>query len=135
VGVTQSQACAGGIVLDLSGRLLVVERGREPSAGLWSIPGGRCLPGEQPEHACVREVREETGIDVVVLSFAGRVQRPAPGGGIYVIDDYVCAPVGGVLIAGDDARDARWVSLAEFDALPLVPGLRTALTQWHALPR
>jgi ADP-ribose pyrophosphatase YjhB (NUDIX family) len=122
-------------VLDLAGRLLVVQRGQDPSAGLWSIPGGRCLRGELPEHACVREVREETGIDAVVLRHAGRVERGAPGGGVYVIDDYVCAPVGGVLLAGDDAQDARWVTLAEFDTLALVPGLRDALTQWRALPR
>jgi ADP-ribose pyrophosphatase YjhB (NUDIX family) len=133
--MTERQPCAGGIVLDLEGRLLLVQRGREPAAGRWSIPGGRCLAGELPEHACVREVREETGIDTVVLRLAGRVERTAPDGGVYVIDDYVCAPVGGVLLAGDDAQDARWVDLAEFDALPLVPGLRAALDAWHVLPR
>jgi ADP-ribose pyrophosphatase YjhB (NUDIX family) len=133
-GVTLRQLCAGAIVRDDAGRLLVVQRGREPSAGRWSIPGGRCLPGEAAADACVREVREETGIEVVVLRAAGRVKRAAPGA-VYVIDDFVCTPVGGELLAGDDARDARWVTLAEFDALPLVADLRATLAEWGCLPR
>src|SRR5579859_374033 len=56
------EPCAGGIVHDGDGRLLVVRRGRPPSAGRWSVPGGRCRPGEPAADACVREVAEETGL-------------------------------------------------------------------------
>src|SRR4051794_20205753 len=84
------QPCAGGIVFDDRGRLLLVQRGRPPAIGSWTVPGGRCLPGEEPAAACVREVAEETGLAVQVLSFAGRVERDAPDGGVYVIDDFTC---------------------------------------------
>ena len=69
------QPCAGGIVFDAGARLLLVRRGQAPSAGSWSVPGGRCLPGESPAAACVREVAEETGLRVEVVRYAGRVER------------------------------------------------------------
>ena len=128
------ELCAGGIVLDGTARLLVIQRRNRPSAGLWSIPGGRCQPGEPSADACVREVAEETGLAVAVLRLAGRVELDAPGGGIYDVDDYVCEPLGGTLRAGDDAAQARWVSLAEFTALPTTPGLYDTLRRWGVLP-
>lgn len=128
------QPCAGGIVFDGSRRLLLIERGRAPSVGYWSVPGGRCLPGEPPELACVREVREETGLLVSVTRWAGRVERPAPDGGRYVIDDFVCTVLGGQLQAGDDAAHARWVTRSEFSSLPLVPSLYETLREWGVLP-
>jgi 8-oxo-dGTP diphosphatase len=132
--VARRQPCAGGIVFDEDRRLLLIRRGRPPAQGSWSVPGGRCRPGEPPAQACVRELAEETGLDVEVLSWAGRVERAAPGGGVYVIDDFVCAVHGGTLRAGDDADDARWVSRAELAGLELSPGLLEALTGWGCLP-
>lgn len=129
------QPCAGGIVHDAAGRLLLVRRGRAPSAGSWSVPGGRCLPGEAAADACVREVAEETGLAVEVVRLAGTVERAAPDGGVFVIDDFVCRVVGGSLAAGDDATEARWVSRSELARLPLVTGLLDALASWDALPR
>jgi 8-oxo-dGTP diphosphatase len=132
--VTVHEPCAGGIVFDDSGRLLLIRRGRPPSQGTWSVPGGRCRPGESAPDACVREVAEECELIVRVLHFAGRVERERPGGGRYDIDDYVCAVVGGVLRAGDDADDARWVRRGELAGLDLAPGLLDALTAWELLP-
>jgi 8-oxo-dGTP diphosphatase len=131
--------CAGAIVFDAQRRLLLIRRGQAPSAGMWSVPGGRCEPGETPEQACVREVQEETGAQVQVVRWAGRVERPAPDGRIYVIDDYVCelahpAAHAAALQAGDDAADVRWVGPAELDTLPLAPGLHDALADWDLLP-
>jgi ADP-ribose pyrophosphatase YjhB (NUDIX family) len=124
-------------VLDGRGRLLVIRRGQAPSAGLWSVPGGRCRPDEAPDDACVREVAEETGVAVRVLRLAGQVERDAPDGDVYVIDDFVCALAGGPAaapVAGDDADDARWVTRAELAALELVPGLWDCLVGWGVLP-
>jgi ADP-ribose pyrophosphatase YjhB (NUDIX family) len=129
--------CAGGIVLagpDGERRLLLIRRGRPPAQGRWSVPGGRCLPGEAPVDCCVREVREETGLEVTVLAPAGRVERAGPDGSQYVIDDFVCRVTGGILQAGDDASDAAWVTRAELSALSLTAGLAEALTEWSLLP-
>jgi len=132
--VPDRQPCAGGIVLDAAGRLLLIRRGRAPAAGSWSIPGGRCLAGENPMAACVREVAEESGLDVEVIRWAGRVERDAPGGGVYVIDDFVCRVLGGEMRAADDATEARWVTGADLATLPLVHGLVEALTEWGLMP-
>lgn len=101
---------------------------------MWSIPGGRCRPGERPGDACVREVAEETGLHVRVVRFAGRVSRDGPGGAVYDIEDFVCAVLDGELRPGDDATEVRWVTRHELAGADLVAGLLAALTEWDALP-
>jgi 8-oxo-dGTP diphosphatase len=127
--------CAGAIVHDADGRLLLVRRGREPGRGLWSLPGGRCEPGEDAAAAAVREAYEETGLVVTAGAVAGRVRRPGPGGVTYDIVDVICTVAGGQLRAGDDADDVRWVDAAGLAALPVTDGLVAALTEWAVLPR
>ena len=64
----------------------------------------------------------------------GRLEREAPTGATYVIDDFACTVLGRAeLVAGDDADDARWVSRAELEALPLTPLLLEILDEWQAL--
>ena len=125
--------CAGALVRDDAGRLLLVLRAHPPAAGSWSLPGGRIEPGESAEAACVREVAEETGLTVAVVRHDGQVERPAQSGDTYVIDDYACRMVGGALRAGDDAGDARFVSDEELDRMPLAPLLRETLREWDEL--
>ena len=83
--------CVGGIIRH-GGRLLLVKRGQEPARGTWSVPGGRVEAGESDEQATAREVLEETGLRVVVDGLVGTVERDAPSGGVYVINDYACHP-------------------------------------------
>ena len=91
--------------------------------------------GESDIAALRREVAEETGLLVQVGPLVGSVRRAAPGGGVFEIYDYRCRVIAGVLRAGDDAADARWVSAAQYRELPLVDGLTDALGAWSALPR
>ena len=121
------------MIRDGDGRLLVVLRRHEPAAGTWSIPGGRVAAGESLVDAVVREVREETGLDVRVTGAVGVVERAAPGGGRYVIHDFAAEVVGGHLRAGDDAADVRWVGPDELIALPTPPGMVEALREWGIL--
>lgn len=126
--------CAGAIVLDDQGRLLLVRRGRPPGKGLWSVPGGKCESGESAGQACIRETLEETGLTVRPLRHAGRVERATGSGDVFIIDDFVCEVVGGALRAGDDATDARWVSAGEMTPAQLTEGLLEALVEWAAVP-
>lgn len=126
--------CVGAVIRDADGRLLFIKRGHAPGAGLWSLPGGHVLAGEGDHEAVRREVKEETGLTVAPGALVGSVERPAPDGGVLEIHDYEAAVIGGVLRAGDDAADARWVGPADLVALPLTAGLAEALAAWHVLP-
>jgi ADP-ribose pyrophosphatase YjhB (NUDIX family) len=128
--------CVGAVVHDDEGRLLVVRRGHDPGAGLWSIPGGRVEHGESDVEAVVREVLEETGLHVTVGVHLGTVEREGPGGTVYDIRDYACAVAvpGTTPLAGDDADEVRWVDRGELADLDLVAGLVESLEQWGALP-
>ncbi|SEP52615.1 NUDIX hydrolase [Amycolatopsis saalfeldensis] len=126
--------CVGGIVFDDQGRLLLIQRGHEPGKGLWSVPGGRVEKDETDVVAVVRELREETGLDVRPATLVGTALR-----GDYEIHDYACTVTGGTLTAGDDADAARWVDSAELVAMDasgqLAELLFVTLRDWDALPR
>ena len=115
----------------------MILRGHDPGLGLWSIPGGRIEPGETPEHAVVREVKEETGLDVTCGPLLGTAELPGLGGAIVAIRDYqafIEPGSGEVAAAGDDAADVRWVSDAEAAAMDkrgeVTSGLLTTLRAW-----
>jgi 8-oxo-dGTP diphosphatase len=125
--------CVGAVVTDEQGRLLMIQRGHDPGAGLWSIPGGRIEPGETDVQALVREMLEETNLQVKVGKLVGSVQRQGPGDMVIDIRDYAATVTGGTLRAGDDAADARWVTAAELARLEVTDGLIEALTEWGVL--
>jgi ADP-ribose pyrophosphatase YjhB (NUDIX family) len=93
------------------------------------VPGGRIEVGESPEEAIVREVLEETGLVVRVESLVGSLLIPAEMC-VYDVHDYACVVDGGQLTAGDDAAEARWVDLADLDALPTPPGFLDTVKPW-----
>jgi 8-oxo-dGTP diphosphatase len=120
-------------VTDEQGRLLVIQRGHDPGAGLWSIPGGRIEPGETDAQALVREMLEETNLQVKVGRLIGSVRRQGPGGMVIDIRDYAATVICGTLRAGDDAAAARWVTTAELVRMEVTEGLIEALTEWGVL--
>lgn len=107
----------GAVVVGHDG-VLLVRRGQPPLLGEWSLPGGAVEVGESVADALVREVREETGLEVevgVLLDVFDRIHHDQTGSVEYhyVLIDFLCAPVGGTLCCGTDAVDARWVLPAD----------------------
>lgn len=118
------EVCVGAVVVDDS-RLLMIRRGHGPAAGEWSVPGGRVEAGETLAEALVREVAEETGIEVVCESLLGWVERISDEYH-FVILDFQAQLLGtgeGDPVAGSDADEAAWIPLHEVAELNLVEGL------------
>ncbi len=113
----------GAVVVD-AGRVLLVRRGREPLKGQWSLPGGAIELGESLAQGVVREVREETGLDVEpveLIELLDRIHRESGRENSrirfhYVIADYLCRVTGGTLRAASDAAEVRWAERAEWNS-------------------
>ena len=109
----------GGVVVH-ENRVLLVRRGREPLKGQWSIPGGLIDVGETLREAVIREVKEETGLDVEPVELVELLDRIHRQDGRvryhYVIADYLCRVTGGTLAAASDADAVRWVERAEWNS-------------------
>ncbi len=108
-------------------RVLLVERAREPLKDYWSLPGGVLEVGELAEDAVRREVREETGLDIRVEKLVDvfeRIMKDAAGAAEYhyVVLDYLCTPLGGELVAADDASQVAWVECGDLANWRLTPG-------------
>ena len=116
----------GAIVID-AGRVLLVERGREPLKGYWSLPGGVLEVGEKLADGVRRETREETGLEIELLSVIEifeRILRDEAGAAEYhyVLVDYVCRAAGGELKPGDDVSGVRWVNRADLPQYRITEG-------------
>lgn len=119
------------------GPILLVERGREPLKGYWSLPGGLVEPGERLEEAVRREIHEETGLRVQpvrLFEIFERIMRDARGRAEYhyVLADYVCKVLGGTLRAGDDVSRAVWARRSELSQYHLTEGTREVIERAFA---
>jgi 8-oxo-dGTP diphosphatase len=121
------QVGVGGVLVR-GGKVLLIRRGKEPLRGRWVVPGGTVEPGETLQQALVREMREETGLEVApegLLTVLDAIHRD--GGRLvyhYVILDYLCRYVSGEASAGSDAEALAWAGPDELDDFDLPPKAR-----------
>lgn len=132
----EPEVAVGAVVLDAGGRVLLVRRGRPPSAGAWSLPGGHVEPGESLKAAIAREVLEETAVRARVVC-ALCVVPIAREGYAYSIHEHLLVPLEAAAEprAGDDAADARWVEPAEAAAMGLRPDAQAVVARGLAEAR
>lgn len=122
-----------GAIVRRGDAILLVLRGKEPNAGRWAIPGGRQRLGESLQQAAEREILEETKIVVragEVIYTTEVIERDASGEVRYhyVILDLEAEYLSGEPKAGDDALEARWVTLSEVKQLPVTTSTVKALS-------
>ena len=94
---------------------MLVERGKEPLKGYWSIPGGIVETGEKLEDAIRREVAEETCLDVEPYAMFEIFERIMPDNDgtpeyHYVLIDYLCRRLSGAPAAASDVSRVEWVA-------------------------
>jgi 8-oxo-dGTP diphosphatase len=118
-----------GAIIIQEGKILLEKRKSAPGKGKWSIPGGLVDLGESIEHAVVREVKEETGLDVAeprLVDVVDHVSLDEKGAVKYhfVIVDYLVNLVRGVPKAASDAEDLKWVPFSEVEEYDLTSSFR-----------
>ncbi len=123
------------VVQDDAGRVLLIHK---TDNGLWALPGGGHDVGEFVADTVVREVREETGIDVEVVTVTGLYTDP---GHLMAYDDgevrqqfsicFRARPLGGDLRTSEESKEVRWVAPADLGDLDIHPSMRLRIK--HAL--
>jgi 8-oxo-dGTP diphosphatase len=121
--ITSKPAATAGASMIVLRRdaVLMVERSREPSKGLWSFPAGRAEPGEDPESNARRELFEETGLVVGSVVRLGLFHPPSAGPA-FDITVFAARAVEGVPRVGDDAAQAEFVPFSAVLTRPLTAG-------------
>ena len=109
--------------------VLLVRRGKEPSRGLWSIPGGLVELGEDLKEAVRREVREECGVEIEpgeLLDVVNAVSKDKNGRVRfhYIIIDYLADWRTGKPNPGSDVERASWVKLSKLADLQMTESAR-----------
>lgn len=109
-------------LVDPDGRLLVQQRPEgKPMAGLWEFPGGKVEPGELPEPALIRELREELGIDVEQACLAPACFASEPLGERHMLLlVYICRKWRGIPQALE-APAIKWVRPVDLHNLEMPP--------------
>jgi mutator protein MutT len=118
-----------GAVIVQEGKILLEKRKNAPGRGKWSVPGGLVELGESTEQAVIREVKEETGLEVeeprlidvvnnVSLDEKGKIKYH------YVIVDYLVRVRRGVPKAASDADELKWVPFSEVEEYDLTESFR-----------
>ncbi|MCB1490450.1 MAG: NUDIX hydrolase [Rhodobiaceae bacterium] len=120
------------------GKVLLVQRGKAPFEGAWSLPGGSVEAGETVAEAGLRELMEETGVSARLAGLATYVDAITRTGDGAVARHFVIMVFAGFHHAGTaraaaDAADVRWVDPADIAELDTTPNLDRAVAAARAL--
>ncbi|MBR0228160.1 MAG: 8-oxo-dGTP diphosphatase MutT [Clostridia bacterium] len=107
------------------GRIFAAQRGYGSAKDGWEFPGGKIEPGETPEQALVREIREELNAEIAVGEKLTQVEWDYPDFHLSM-GCYWCAVASGALTLREH-ESARWLHLSELDAVDWLPADRVAV--------
>ena len=129
-----------GAVIVQDGRVLLVKRKYEPLAGQWSLPGGAVEVGETLEACLVREMLEETGLEIrvgPVIEVFDRIIHDDEGRVLYhfVLVDYLCWPTGGALTADSDVAEVVFADPGELTRYHLTAKATSVIERAFELDR
>lgn len=125
----QIEVVAAIIVAD--GKILATQRGYGEYMDKWEFPGGKIEPGETPEEALRREIREELSADISVNQFVCTVEHDYPTFHL-TMHNYLCQVVSGHLQLLEHEA-ARWLDIAHINTVDWLPADRKILPQLKTL--
>ncbi|MDP8917798.1 MAG: NUDIX hydrolase [Pseudomonadota bacterium] len=131
---------AASVAVLREGRILLAMRGKPPSEGLFSLPGGKVEIGETLGEAALRELREEVGVEAKLIGLIAPVEfieRDEKGHIRHhvVIAAHAARWVSGEPQTGPEAKEIRWVTERDIADLPMTAGLTGILEQAFRLAR
>lgn len=107
--------CAGALIVK-DGKLLLAKRGCEPFKGMWDLPGGFVEADESAEQATIREIREETHLDIRITGYIGSVPDAYGDSPVTTLNFYYLADlIGGEMQPASDVTELKWFPV---DAIP-----------------
>jgi len=133
VSVGRPELCVGAVAVR-DEHLLMIRRGTEPGLGMWSLPGGRVEAAESVVSTVLRELQEETGLEGLCGELLGWVERSGVSQHYVILNFRVTVLGCAEPVAGDDADEARWISLEEVSGTDLVEGMETFLIEHGVIP-
>jgi 8-oxo-dGTP diphosphatase len=105
-------------------KILLIKRNTRPFVGYWALPGGRMDPGETVEQTIVREVKEETGLDVTIVRKVGEYLEKGVKDDIeyeYYPTCFEVKPVGGKIKKQEsEIQEIKFFSLSQLPTLAFV---------------
>lgn len=109
-------------LIDADGRVLLAQRpSGKMMAGLWEFPGGKIEPGETPEYALVRELKEELGIDTSVSCLAPLTFASHSYDDFHLMMPLYACRVWQGQVTAKEGQDFAWVYPKDFDHYPMPP--------------
>ena len=118
-------------MIEADGRVFATQRGYGPQKDGWEFPGGKIEPGETPEAALAREIREELDAQITVGEKVVQVEYDYPAFHLSM-GCYRCALASGHLTLREHEA-ARWLSPGELDSVPWLPADVIAVEAWKSL--
>lgn len=101
------------------GKVFATQRGYGDFKDMWEFPGGKMEPGESPEDALVREIREELATDIAVDSFLCTVEYDYPAFHL-TMHNYMCHVVSGELTLLEHEA-SRWLDISHLSTVDWLP--------------
>ena len=129
---------AVGVVVFKEEQIVLIKRGQPPGEDTWSLPGGLVEVGEHLKEACLREVKEETGLKINcydAIAIFDKIEADDKGTirYHYVIIDFWGESIGGYLKAGSDASDVRAVNIYDFGGLEITNAVKETINKAYKI--